>query len=50
MPEDTLDDEYQQYLWGESSPRSFARKAKVAGKKFVVVVDEAVDIRQVVSR
>ena len=28
-----LDDQYDEYLWGESSPRAFARKAKIAGAK-----------------
>ena len=27
-----LDDEYEEYLWGEASPRSFARKAKFGMK------------------
>jgi len=28
-----LDDAYEEYLWGESSPRAFARKARIGGAK-----------------
>lgn len=27
------DDAYHEYLWGESSPRSFAQRAKIGGTK-----------------
>ena len=30
MPK-TLDDEYDEYLWGETSPRAFARRTKFGG-------------------
>ena len=32
MPEEDTDS-YHEYLWGEASPRSFARKAKLGTKK-----------------
>ncbi|HVM45171.1 MAG TPA: hypothetical protein VM582_04480 [Candidatus Thermoplasmatota archaeon] len=35
MPDESLDDEYHEYLWGEASPRSFALKAKLGTKKRV---------------
>ena len=33
-----VDDDYQQYLWGESCPRGFARKALVARRLVVELV------------
>lgn len=49
-----LDDEYHEYLWGEPSPRSFARKAKFGMKqrepRYVVPCGEAIDASTFVSR
>jgi hypothetical protein len=28
---DTLDEAYNEYLWGEASPRAFARRTKLGG-------------------
>jgi hypothetical protein len=30
---DTLDEAYNEYLWGEASPRAFARRTKFGGTK-----------------
>jgi hypothetical protein len=53
MPDD-LDEMYHEYLWGEGSPRSFARKAKFGRSRresrYVVQVSETMDVSQFVSR
>ena len=45
MPEEDTDAAYHEYLWGESSPRSFAQKAKFGTKKreprYVIAVEVA---------
>lgn len=53
MPD--IDDAYHEYLWGESSPRSFARKAravsakeKVSRQAVEVEFDAHVDLAQYV--
>lgn len=45
MDPDT-DESYHEYLWGEASPRSFARKARIAGARSRVsrnVIEVSVD-------
>lgn len=49
------DDDYHEYLWGESSPRSFALKAKLGTKKreprnVIIELDAAFDASSVVPR
>ena len=54
----TEDDEYHEYLWGEESPRSFARKAKFDGTKrqrtsrnvIEVQLDSSLDVSSFVPR
>jgi hypothetical protein len=54
MPD--LDDEYHEYLWGEASPRAFARKAKFGrstqgvSRRQVVRIDASVDSSSAVPR
>ena len=48
MP-DSLDEAYHEYLWGESSPRAFARKSRFGRKSISrydvleVTVDASID-------
>ena len=42
-----LDDAYEEYLWGESSPRAFARKSRVGGAKRS---SRNVDLSRIVTR
>lgn len=52
--DDALDEAYHEYLWGEPSPRSFARKAELGRNtresRYVVQVGETVDVSRSVSR
>lgn len=43
-----LDEAYEEYLWGESSPRAFARKAQHAGAK--KIARNAVDVSRLMTR
>lgn len=51
---DEVEDAYHEYLWGEASPRSFARKARIVGAKekgsrrIGVLVDASVDLSRYV--
>lgn len=52
-----LDEAYREYLWGEASPRTFARKARFGNAKkdsrkqvMSIHVDESVDASRVVPR
>lgn len=56
MPAKDLDDAYHEYLWGESSPRSFARNAKHVGttrkgsRNVITVVTADFDAADLVPR
>lgn len=57
LPLEDLDDAYHEYLWGEDSPRAFARKARYGRAKgnvsrnvLEVQVGLWLDLSRIVSR